>query len=166
MTSICARLGSAAEESRSVFAYVPSNQSVHVLYVPGAPKTWITGSEMKKIADLNPKKLLFHYVVFDREAKDYFGKLPGLEDLVMIQTNFGDTDVESLKSAVDLKSVNLIDVDVTDRSIDIIIGFEYLTRVILHETAVTLNGYRRLRKARPDIACEYRNSTSTRADED
>jgi hypothetical protein len=132
------------------WAFIEQEGAVWLQNVPEFQKARITKDDMAEIAKINPRKIAFVYVVIDSDAKECFAQLARLDELVMDRTNFDDDAFMHLKNCKDLNFLNLIDTDVTDDTVNMMIANHPKAKVVyVNGTAVTLDGYRRLKAAFP-----------------
>jgi hypothetical protein len=151
--SLCLLLAGADEPTQPLqkYVYFEKENAIDMVSMKWGPKTRITKDDMEKIANLNPKKLSFVYVVIDRDAKTFFSKMTALESLVMEKTNFEDEDLKSLSKCKNLKFMNLVDSDITDGSVETLAEFKQLKMVYVVDTAISFQGVRKLEESRPDM---------------
>jgi hypothetical protein len=115
-------------------------------------KTLITKEDMTlAVGKHKVHKVRIVNAVIDESAVKYLATL-NAKELILVDVNLDDGNAALIiSSSPGLEIINLSGTDVTDSIVTLLLRAENIKDIILYNTAISPQGFKRLRKNRPDI---------------
>ncbi len=117
----------------------------------GGPRRLLTRRDLSAIAVGELEKVSVSHAVLEDSVIAFLMQFPRLAIVVLEDTNLSDRDLALLFSAIECTYLNAIGTDLTDSSIGVLAEERSLKSVNLADTAVTIEGLKKLKQRRPDL---------------